>query len=149
MDSLGLDADAAAGADCARPCDTFVDDFIINIPDAQDVSFFVSTVGFQSGRKVLPQVSFAGFVLDGNLHRFDGVRAQRLRHREVRHQRRLDALATGTYALEITGTINANGGSYSGLLGTTPSVPEPAGWALMMAGFGAMGMLARRRKNQG
>ncbi|MBC7497965.1 MAG: PEP-CTERM sorting domain-containing protein [Sphingomonadaceae bacterium] len=29
---------------------------------------------------------------------------------------------------------------------TTPSVPEPASWALMVAGFGAVGIVARRRR---
>ena len=40
-------------------------------------------------------------------------------------------------------------GSYSGTLTFTPGpIPEPATWAMMLLGFGAMGMVIRRRKQR-
>ena len=127
--------------------DTFIDDFILQINDPQDdVSFYVQANTVKKGRTFVPGVSFTGFILTDLTGAvvFDPVD--------------FDAsssfisadwtLNSGTYDLEFTGFINANGGGYAGPLTTTP-VPEPTGWALMMAGLGAMGMLARRRKNLG
>ncbi len=41
-----------------------------------------------------------------------------------------------------------NDGLYNGgLLTPPPAVPEPASWALMLAGFGTLGMAMRRRRS--
>jgi len=126
--------------------DTFVDDFLLEINDAQDVSFFVAANGAKSGRKVIPGVTFAGFVLTDltGATVFDPIDFDLEAHSIGADW----TLQSGTYDLELWGSINADGGNYSGELDTAP-VPEPTGWALMMAGLGAMGMLARRRKNLG
>ncbi len=58
-------------------------------------------------------------------------------------------LAPGTYALSITG--NCAGGCPAGFgvrLDTAPAVggvPEPAAWAMLIAGFGLVGATMRRR----
>jgi hypothetical protein len=126
--------------------DTFYDDYVLQINDAQDVSFYVAANGVKSGKKIVPGVVFAGFTLsDMTFSTFytpgddSTVESSALFGDWT--------LTTGTYDLEISGTINANGGGYSGELDTVP-VPEPTGWAMLMAGLGAIGMLARRRKNQ-
>lgn len=53
---------------------------------------------------------------------------------------------TGTYYFQLT----TNGGSGDSLAVTSirvASVPEPASWALMIAGFGMVGAVARRRRD--
>jgi len=41
---------------------------------------------------------------------------------------------------------SGNGGSGDGVLALSVSVPEPATWALMLAGFGGLGAVLRRRR---
>ena len=55
-------------------------------------------------------------------------------------------LTAGTYTLTINGT-NSNTGSLGGSITITEaSVPEPATWAMMLIGFGAIGWQLRRRR---
>ena len=56
-------------------------------------------------------------------------------------------LAAGTHTLFVNGNIPSGGNaSYSGTLNLGAAVPEPATWALMLLGFGGMGMVLRRRR---
>ena len=56
-------------------------------------------------------------------------------------------IANATNVLTINGTTFGDA-SYSGTLsfGSTAAVPEPATWALMLLGFGAVGFSMRRRQ---
>jgi PEP-CTERM motif len=54
-------------------------------------------------------------------------------------------LQAGTYHLDMFGTLGANLGVYSVTLQAAP-VPEPSTYALMLAGLGVMGFIARRRR---
>jgi PEP-CTERM motif-containing protein len=51
-------------------------------------------------------------------------------------------------SLTVTG-LSRGAGSYGGNLTFTPSVPEPATWAMMLLGFGAIGWQLRRKRGGG
>ena len=57
-------------------------------------------------------------------------------------------LDSGIYYVEIEGTVEEAGGGFYGEIDTTP-IPEPANALLLLAGLGAMGTLARRRRMRG
>lgn len=51
------------------------------------------------------------------------------------------------YKITVSGQGNAAGSLYSGNLSAT-AVPEPATWAMMLVGFGAVGFGMRRRRKE-
>lgn len=55
------------------------------------------------------------------------------------------SLAAGTYTLALIGTNSAGIGSYAANVAVT-AVPEPESLALILAGGGVLGFLARRRR---
>jgi hypothetical protein len=56
------------------------------------------------------------------------------------------SLVGGVLSLDLRGTTNTQGGRIA--LQLNGAVPEPATWAMMLLGFGAIGMVARRRRTQ-
>ena len=54
---------------------------------------------------------------------------------------------TQFYKISISGTGTASGSVYSGNL-TSTTVPEPATWAMMLLGFGAVGFAMRSRRKE-
>jgi hypothetical protein len=57
------------------------------------------------------------------------------------------ALAAGSYKLVVTGINSVSRASYAGTLAVAAApVPEPETYALLLAGLGAVGFVASRRK---
>ena len=56
-------------------------------------------------------------------------------------------LIPGNYHLKFDGLVNGVGGQYSATLQAMP-VPEPETYAMMLAGLGAVGFIAFRRRRQ-
>ena len=55
-------------------------------------------------------------------------------------------LGSGTYTLTIQGTRGTTGSFGGNVAFTAAAVPEPATWAMMLFGFGAVGFAMRRRR---
>ena len=59
-------------------------------------------------------------------------------------------VGAGTFTLNILGTPGTQNGALSGSVSfaSTPAVPEPGTWAMMLLGFGGIGFAMRRRRRQ-
>ena len=56
-------------------------------------------------------------------------------------------VGVGTFTLTLTGTPGTQNGSFGGTVSFVPTsaIPEPATWAFMLIGFGAVGYSMRKR----
>lgn len=57
-------------------------------------------------------------------------------------------LANGEHSIVVMGTLFGVTGAYSGTL-NVQAVPEPQTWAMMLLGFGAIGLSLRSRRRRG
>lgn len=57
----------------------------------------------------------------------------------------LDFLSTGTFGIQAAPGVTYTSDSGVFLTAQSPAVPEPASWAMMLTGFGAVGYAIRRR----
>jgi PEP-CTERM motif len=113
--------------------DVFVDDFLLQVFDDQTFSLFLDAAGVTFDSVQMYDLfggtyDFASFSLSSGAVFGSGL-----------------SLQSGLYDLEVSGTVTADGGDYSGAIENVAAVPEPAEWALMLAGLGALGLLGRRR----
>jgi hypothetical protein len=133
---------------------TFFDDYIFTIPDgsANSVTSSInlgSLLGIDSlqARLYSGNAHYTGAVAPGTLLEAWGT--------VVNYSPGVSAttvvldpllLMAGTYTLQIRGTVTGlAGGSYAGVLNVTPPIPELETYALLLAGLGMVGAVARRK----
>ena len=122
--------------------DTFFDFYQFNVPDDEYVSFslFGSKVTFHAPDDslgfVLLGLGGSPFLIDSK----GGTTAHSIEGGEY-------FLTSGMYQLDVFGKYTATNGTYEVDIFGTP-VPEPSGWALLVAGLGVTVLMARRRKQQ-
>jgi hypothetical protein len=128
---------------------SFIDDYYFNLPESSAIDFSVASLFVPA-----QSVSFSTAVLYTATGEFTYDFATMSFTPTALSGSGL-SLTQGEYALEITGTTLINGGTYRGYLDASPgdyvapsAVPEPANVALMMAGLGLIGGLARRRNKK-
>jgi len=128
------------GPDSHAANTTFEDVFILNVPDNEYVS-----LDFGNVRGTRPTASFSALDIG---YAYTGPDLYDATYGAKTYSVTTDTfeLNSGLYEIDISGTYTAAGGSYLGDVFGSP-VPEPGNWALMLAGLGAVSMLARRRRN--
>lgn len=109
---------------------SFLDSFTFSIGGKSDVTGSVS--------EFFGSVSFAGISIDGLVPTLITTTPTGVGFS-------FSGLAAGSHTLYVAGSIPKGGSAYIGSVYATPAVPEPESLALVLAGLGMAGSLARRR----
>jgi hypothetical protein len=128
---------------------SFTDYFSFTAPSgasgfAADAESIATTFKYFGIPVQLPAVQFTGFTLDNDTNAANG----NIWSTSTSPTSSFTAIYSGlltagtTYYLSVSGTASAPGGLYA--VGVA-AVPEPGEWAMMMAGLGLIGVMARRR----
>ncbi|HZZ66646.1 MAG TPA: FxDxF family PEP-CTERM protein [Phenylobacterium sp.] len=128
--------------DITKP--TFTDTYTFNMPTGVAAATISSIFTTDDANNI----DFTSVTLDGNP--FDIVSTGQVEFRSINNV----LVSSGQQTLVVSGT-SGGAGSYSGTLSFETAspitigvggVPEPAGWALMIMGFGGVGALLRSRR---
>lgn len=120
----------------------FTDNFVIDLTNASLTNGSLISISFETTNNI-------SFTCDACSIRMDSTPFN------VVSQGGLDVftlspmlLGVGQHTLSVTGNVVAGPtAAYSGTINfNTPPVPEPATWAMMLLGFGGIGMAMRRRR---
>lgn len=127
---------------------SFDDHFTFTVPGPSTGTSFVGTVSLKVRGQIKQDIDFSSVDLDGTP--FTGVITPFAGNPDGKEDYSLDipVLGAGPHTINVYGTSNAtltNSASYAGTLNIASAVPEPATWAMMIAGFGLVGGAMRRR----
>ncbi|MBN8830712.1 MAG: PEP-CTERM sorting domain-containing protein [Sphingomonadales bacterium] len=112
------------------------DNFSFTVP-AGTVSGFIGSIALKTKLDVV----LTSVLLDGK-----SLFTQDLTGYEEKWSLADTIVGPGTHIIQVLGNWGTGGGSYSGTLNFSPAVPEPATWAMMIAGLGLVGASMRYRK---
>ncbi|MFZ4878023.1 FxDxF family PEP-CTERM protein [Janthinobacterium sp. Mn2066] len=121
---------------------TFTDNYTFSIDALSSFSGITTSISTKPSIDLLELTGFKLTDSFGNV--FNGTRVQSGQIDEWNLL--LDKLAVGVYTLSVSGTVLTNAAaSYSGTINLS-AVPEPETYAMLLAGLGLVGFVARRRK---
>jgi hypothetical protein len=144
--SVGIkhDFNLVSPADAGKENNYFIDKYTFTLSESNDLSglltSLITTTNVGLAITNFDLLDTDGVVLTGKLKAGDNAAEQAWGFSSGAHP-----LSAGAYTLRVIGYVNGVSGSYSGNIAVS-AVPEPEAIAMLLAGLGLVGVVARRRK---